>query len=79
MSYEHGESKMFKVLGEVIFCIPKKNVCIDYFFFQKNTTIWTFNKVFADTPYNYISGISIPELLITIVSCGQYITKYIEK
>ena len=65
---------IFKVLSSVFYCIMEKYVCDDFLFFPKTKLCAHFStKGFEITTYKTVSVIGIPELLMSIISCHEFV------
>ena len=70
--YENRKTTFFKVSGLFIYCIIYKYFCVYYMCLQE-VQLYLTHKVLENTTFNYISGISIPKLILKIVSCNGFV------
>ena len=45
MFYDNSKSLIFKVLGVVVYCLLEKYVCVNYFFYKKNKTVYVTHNI----------------------------------
>ena len=72
MFYETRKKTNLKVLNPVVYCIMENDVCDAYLFLQQ-AKLYCANKRFENTTFNKFSGITIPELLMNIISCHGFV------
>ena len=59
MFYEKKKTFILKLLGVVVYCFIKKYVCVDYLCLQREAKLLLLHRVFEDTSFYELSGISI--------------------
>ena len=63
---------MYKVIGAVMYNIIDKYICLDYLgLLQENLSKHDNN--FKKTKFKNLSGLGIPEILMSIVSCHIFV------
>ena len=76
--YENKNTLMYKVIGEVINTITDEYICLDYLgLFQENLS--KHDDKSKNTKFNNLSGLVIPEILISIMSCHDSVKSSISK
>ena len=71
MFYDHKNSLLLKVLGSVIYGIMGKYVCL-YDFCAQQEHLSSNDISFKDTTFDDSFCISIPEILMNIMSCDIF-------
>ena len=65
---------IFKVLSSIFYCIMDSYVCVDNMFCPKiKIHVISRGQGFENRPYNGVSGIGIPEILMNTILCHGFV------